>query len=60
LLVLDANGVAAEVMRDADGGNVHLALGEDLLFCEVGGVVRAKVELHAFVLQPSQHLCERE
>ena len=47
LLVLNADAVAAEVIGDAHGGDVHLALPENLRVGQIGGVVRAGVELHA-------------
>ena len=52
LLILDADAVAAEVIRDAHGGDVGFALPEDLRVGQVGGVVRARVELHPVLLEP--------
>ncbi len=52
LLVLDADGVAAEFVRDAHGGDVHLALVEHLIEREFGGSVFAEIEFDAFGDQP--------
>jgi hypothetical protein len=52
LLVLDADGLAAELVGDAQRGDVGLALPEDLFLGEVGVGVGAEVELHALGLEP--------
>ena len=52
LLVLDADQVAAEVVGDPHGGDVHLALLEDLRVGEIGLVLGAGVEFHAAVFDP--------
>jgi hypothetical protein len=44
--------VAAELLRHAQRGDVHLALGQDLLAREVHGIVAAEAELHALLHQP--------
>jgi hypothetical protein len=44
LLVLDADGVAAEVVRHAHGGDVHRALLQHLGLGELGRLVAAEVE----------------
>jgi len=52
-LVLDADGLAAELVGDAQCGDVELTLGEDLGFGELGRGVFAKVEFEALFLEPS-------
>ena len=52
LLVLDADGVAAEVGGDSCGGDVHLALVEDLIDGELGGGVEAELEVDAAIEEP--------
>ncbi len=52
LLVLDADHVAAESLRDAGGGDVHAALVEDLIEGEIGLRVVAEMEGHALLDQP--------
>src|ERR1035437_6220087 len=52
LLVLDADGVAAEGLGHPDRGDVHLQLRRDLPFGELGGFVGAELELHAAQEQP--------
>ena len=56
LLILDADGVAAEVVGDAQRGDVHLALLEDLRVGQIGLRVAAGAELHAFAVEPGAHL----
>ena len=56
LLILNADAVTAEVIRDARGGDVGFALPENLRVGQVGGVVRAGVELHAPLFQPGADL----
>ena len=48
LLVLDADGLAAKFIGNAQRGGVHLALLQHLRLRQVGGLVGAEVELHAF------------
>ena len=43
---------AAEIVGDPHGGDVHLALRENLLVGQVGLCVRAGDELHALVFHP--------
>ena len=52
LLILNADQVAAEIVGDAHGGDVHFALGENLLVGQIGLLVRAGDELHALVFHP--------
>jgi len=47
LLVLDADGGAPELVGDADGGNVHLALLQHLGLGEIRFLVRPELEPHA-------------
>ncbi len=56
LLILDADGVAAEVVRDTHGSDVHLALFENLAIGQVGFLVGAGDELHAPRVEPVAHL----
>ncbi len=55
LLVLDADQIASEIVGDAQRGDVHLALQENLVVGQVLGVVRAGVEGHATLLHPAAH-----
>ena len=57
LLVLDADGVAAELVGDAQGGDVHLALLEDLRVGEVGLLVGAGDEGDAAAYRARRGLC---
>ena len=52
LLVLDADRGASELLGDADGGDVHLALLEDLVLGEVVLLAGAELEGHAAVEEP--------
>jgi hypothetical protein len=52
LLVLDADQVAAEVVGDSHGSDVHFALLEDLRVGEIVLVLGAGVKLHAVVFEP--------
>ena len=52
LLILDADRVAAEFVGDAQRGDVHLALLEDLGVGQLGLRIRAGVEPHALAVQP--------
>ena len=52
LLILDADGVAAEVIGDAQGGDVHLALLENLRIGQVGLFGGAGDEGHAALIEP--------
>ncbi len=52
LLVLDADRGTAELCGDADGGDVHLALLEDLVLGEILFLTRAELEGHAAVEEP--------
>jgi len=52
LLVLDADGVAAEVMGDPHRGDVHLALLQNLGVGQIGLLVRPGHEGHAPRVQP--------
>jgi hypothetical protein len=47
LLVLDTNGVAAEFVGDATGGDVGLALPEHLVLGQLGGLVFAKMKFES-------------
>ena len=53
LLVLDPDCVEAEVVADAQGGYVHLALLPDLFLGQLGAVVGAEKEPHPPVLKPA-------
>ena len=55
LLILDADEVAAKVVGQPHGGDVHLALQENLLVGEIGIVLRAGVEPHAALFHPLAH-----
>jgi len=57
LLVLNANSSAAKVGCDADGGDVHLALGQHLHLGEFASFVSTEVELHPPAFQPGKNLC---
>ena len=52
LLVLDADRGASELLGDTDGGDVHLALLEDLVLGEVVLLAGAELEGHAAVEEP--------
>jgi len=52
LLVLDADGVAAEVIGEAHGGDIHFALKVDLSVGELGLGIASGVKGHAFALEP--------
>ena len=52
LLILDADHVAAEIVGDPHGGDVHLALHENLVVGQIGFLVRAGDELHAALFHP--------
>src|SRR3954462_15534787 len=56
LLILNADQVAAEVIGDADGGDIHFALQQDLCVREIGGMRWPGVEPHAFAIEPSAYL----
>ena len=51
-MILDTDSVAAELVRDADRGDVHLALTEHLIEREFGGFILAEIELDTFGDQP--------
>src|SRR5690606_8301303 len=53
LLVLDADGVAPELVTDAAGGDVHAALLDDLALGEVGGLVGAEAEGETLLEEPA-------
>ena len=53
LLILDADGVAAELIGEAHGGDVHFALQQDLRLRQLRGLVGAELHLQALALQPS-------
>ena len=55
LLILDADGVAAEVVGDAQGRDVHFALFQDLRLRQIGFGIAADAKLHALVAQPGAH-----
>ena len=55
LLILDADGVAAEVIRDPHGGDIHFALEPDLRVGQVALVARAGVKFHSAFFQPRAH-----
>jgi hypothetical protein len=55
LLVLDADGIAAEIVGDAQRRHVHLALLVDLLVGEIGFRIRAGGKFHALVVEPAAH-----
>ena len=55
LLILDADGVAAEIIRDPHGGDIHFALQANLRVGEIALVLRAGVEFHPLLLQPRAH-----
>ena len=59
LLILDADGVAAEIVGDPHRRDVHLALLEDLIVGQVGLLVRAGDELHALARPASRRTCLR-
>ncbi len=52
LLILDADGVAAELIGDAQRGDIHAALIENLCVRQIGFRIGAGLELHAFGIQP--------
>ncbi len=52
LLVLDTDGLAAEFVGDAEGGDVGFTLPEHLRLGELGFVVGAEVKLHALLQEP--------
>ena len=54
LLVLDADAVAAEAVGDAQCRDIHPALQEHLLPCQVASLVAAEVEPHARLLEPAK------
>ena len=56
LLVLNADGVAAELIGDAQHGDVHAALVENLRVGQVGGFIRSRVETHAARVEPFANL----
>ena len=69
VLVLDADRVTAEVRGDAHGGDIHSALVEDLIECELNRWIGAKVEgdtaidgplvdAMSFVVVYGAHLCD--
>ena len=55
LLILDADGVTAEVVGDAHGSDVHLALLQDLVVGQVRVRVGAGHEGHTALIQPTAH-----
>ena len=55
LLILDADRIAAELVRDAHGRDVHLALLENLIESQLGRCILAEGELHALGDQPVVH-----
>src|SRR5688572_13587061 len=52
LLVLNPDTVATEIICNAYGSDVNLALPKNLLLRQVGGVIRTCVKLHAPLLEP--------
>ena len=52
LLILDADHVAAEIVGDAQSGDVHLALIQNLVVGEVGFGIGPGQEVHALGVQP--------
>src|SRR5262249_15120651 len=56
LLILNAYGGAAKLIRKPDRGNVHLTLLQSLSFGKLGFLVVAPAEGHAFLPQPAQDL----
>ncbi len=52
LLVLDADGVAAEGLRDTGRSDIHPALVQDLVERQIGGRVGAEMERHPLLDQP--------
>ena len=52
LLILNADGVAAELIGDAHRGDVHLALLQDLSVRQFGFGIEAGEKLHAARIQP--------
>ena len=55
LLILNADGFAAEFIGDADGGHIHFALEQNLGFGEFAGVVAAEMESQSFIEVPLEH-----
>ncbi len=55
MLILNADGVAAEFIGDPEGGDVHLALLVNLLIGEFGFFILAGVEVQAFGVEPLAH-----
>ncbi len=55
LLILNADGGAAELVGKAHSGDVHFALKQDLRLGELRGLVCAEFHLQAFFVQPSEH-----
>ena len=51
-MILDADGLAAEFIGEAEGGDVGFALPQHLLAREFGFCIGAEVELHAFFDEP--------
>jgi hypothetical protein len=47
---------AAELIRDPDRGDVHLALLQGLRLGQLGFLIFAPLELHSFLEQPGEHL----
>ena len=54
LLILNADAVTAEVVGEAHGGHVGLALPEHLALGEITGFVATKIEHHALLLEPCE------
>ena len=52
LLILNANGRAAEFIGQADRGDVHLALLQKLVLGQFGGFLSAQLEFHPALAQP--------
>jgi hypothetical protein len=49
---LNPDGVAAKVVGDADGGDVHPALLKNLIECQFAGGILAEAKFHAFGDEP--------
>ena len=56
LLILDSDGIASELVRNPHGGNVHLALFENLLVGQIGFFIRPGHELDATLVEPGANL----
>ncbi len=52
LLILNADGIASKFIRDANGGDVHFALGQHLSFSQFVFFIHAEIEFHSSCKQP--------